>query len=62
MCYCQQPTIRFADRLVTALSGRVDLGARRVWGKLGNILGLLSPTPSDVSEFCVHGELRERPV
>ena len=33
----------------TALSGRVDLGARRVWGKLGNLLGLLSPAPSDVS-------------
>ena len=50
-------TIRFADRLVTALSGRVDLGARRVWGKLGNLLGLLSPAPSDVSEFCTRGEL-----
>ena len=36
---------------MTALSGRVDLGARQVWGKLGNLLGLLSPTPSDVSEF-----------
>ena len=38
-CCCHE-----ADRLVTALSGRrVDLGARRVWGKLGNLLGLLSP-------------------
>ena len=44
-------TIRFADQLVTTLSGRVNLGARRVWGKLGNLLGLLSPAPSDVSEF-----------
>ena len=42
---------------MTALSGRVVLGAsRRVWGKLGNLLGLLSPAPSDVSEFCVRGE------
>ena len=41
---------------MTALSGRVDLGARQVWGKLGNLLGLLSPTPSDVSEFSVRGE------
>ena len=49
-------SIRFADRLVTALSGRVDLGARQVWGKLGNLLGLLSPAPSDVSEFCARGE------
>ena len=49
--------IRFADRLVTALSGRVDLGARQVWGKLGNLLvGLLSPAPSDVSEVCTRGE------
>ena len=40
------------DRLVTALSGRVDLGARQVWGKLGNLLGLLSPAPSDVSGPC----------
>ena len=51
-----ESTIRFADRLVIALSGRVDLGARRVWGKLGNLLGLLSPAPSDISEFCAHGE------
>ena len=37
---------------MTALSGRVDLGAGyRVWGKLGNLLGLLSPAPCDVSEF-----------
>ena len=50
-------SIRKADRLVTALSGRVDLGARRVWGKLGNLLGLLSPAPSsDISEFCARGE------
>ena len=48
--------ILFADRLVTALSGRVSLGARQVWGKLGNLLGLLSPAPSDVSEFCASGE------
>ena len=41
---------------MTALSGRVDLGARQVWGNLGNLLGLLSPAPSDVSEFCVRGE------
>ena len=39
-----------------ALSGRVVLGARRVWGKLGNLLGLLSPAPSDVSEFWARGE------
>ena len=38
---------------MTALSGRVDLGAGyRVWGKLGNLLGLLSPAPCDVSEFA----------
>ena len=49
-------SIRFADQLVTALSERVDLEARRVWGKLGNLLGLLSPAPSDVSEFCACGE------
>ena len=49
-------TICFADRLVTALSGRVSLGARRVLGKLGNLLGLLSPAPSDVSEYCTRGE------
>ena len=41
----------------SALSGRVDLGARQVWGKLGNLLGLLSPAPSDISEFCACGEL-----
>ena len=41
---------------MTALSGRMVLGARRVWGKLGNLLGLLSPAPSDVSEFCTCGE------
>ena len=41
---------------MTALSGRVDFGARRVWGKLGNLLGLLSPAPSDISEFCARGE------
>ena len=41
---------------MTALSKRVDLGARRVWGRLGNLLGLLSPAPSDVSEFCACGE------
>ena len=57
-CICQAYMICFADRLVTALSGRVDLGARRVWGKLGNLLGLLSPAPSDVSEFCARGSRR----
>ena len=41
---------------MTALSGRVSLGARQVWGKQGNLLGLLSPAPSDVSEFCARGE------
>ena len=41
---------------MTALSGRVDLGTRQVWGKLGNLLGLLSPAPSDVSEFWARGE------
>ena len=35
----------------------LDLGARRVLGELGNLLGLLSPAPSDVtSEFCARGE------
>ena len=36
--------------------GGWTLGARQVWGKLGNLLGLLSPAPSDVSEFCARGE------
>ena len=39
---------------MTALSGRVVLGARRVWGKLGNLLGLLSPLlVTSVSFACV---------
>ena len=57
-------TIHKVDRLVTALSARVVLGARRVWGKLGNLLALAArgaaalQCPREAQSLCsVLGDL-----